>query len=147
MASADPALRAAREAVVHTHFESETAQEFDVTLSTFDHPRYEVIATQSVYDGAEEVMGYYTMTRTAFPDQRHDNVRLHHTDDAIVAEFDLLGTHLGELMGIPPTGKTFRCPVIAMFFFDAASTIVCERIYFDTMTIMSQLGVVASPIG
>jgi hypothetical protein len=60
-------LREAREAVVRTHFESETAQDFDVTLATFDHPRYEVIATQSVYDGAEEVMNYYTMTRTAFP--------------------------------------------------------------------------------
>jgi predicted ester cyclase len=72
-------------------------------------------------------------------------VRLHHTDDAVVAEFDLLGTHLGELMGIPPTGKTFRCPVIAMFFF-AGEKIVIERIYFDTLTIMSQLGVLGSPI-
>jgi steroid delta-isomerase-like uncharacterized protein len=138
-------LRAGREAVVRTHFESETAQDFALTLSTFDHPRYEVIATQAVYDGADEVMSYYTMTRTAFPDQRHDNVRLHHTDDAVIAEFDLLGTHLGELFGIPPTGKTFRCPVIAIFFFDGEK-IVIERIYFDTMTIMSQLGVAASPV-
>jgi steroid delta-isomerase-like uncharacterized protein len=142
----DADLRARREAVVRTHFESETAQDFDLTLSTFDHPRYEVIATNSVYDGADEVMNYYTMTRTAFPDQRHDNVRLHHTDDAVVAEFDLLGTHLGELMGIPPTGKSFRCPVIAIFFFDG-DKIAIERIYFDTMTIMSQLGVAVSPVG
>jgi steroid delta-isomerase-like uncharacterized protein len=138
-------VREAREALVRTHFESETAQDFDLTLSTFDHPHYEVIATQSVFDGAEEVMGYYTMTRTAFPDQRHDNVRLHHTDDAVIAEFDLLGTHRGELMGIAPTGKTFRCPVIAIFFFDG-DKIANERIYFDTLTIMSQLGIAASPI-
>ncbi|MBV9485239.1 MAG: ester cyclase [Frankiaceae bacterium] len=143
MTNAD--LRAKRETVVRTHFESEAAQEFDVTLSTFDHPRYEVVATNSVYDGADEVMKYYTMTRTAFPDQRHDNVRLHHTDDAVIAEFDLLGTHRGELMGIPPTGKTFRCPVVAIFFFEGEK-IVIERIYFDTMTIMSQLGVAASPV-
>jgi steroid delta-isomerase-like uncharacterized protein len=141
----DPELRAKREGVVHIHFESESAQDFDITLATFDHPHYEVIATKSVYDGADEVMGYYTMTRTAFPDQRHDNVRLHHTDDAVVAEFDLLGTHHGELMGIPPTGKSFRCPVIAIFFFDGEK-IANERIYFDTMTIMSQLGIAASPL-
>ena len=85
------------------------------------------------------------MTRTAFPDQRHENVRLHHTDDAVIAEFDLLGTHLGELMGIAPTGNAFRCPVIAIFFFDG-DVISNERIYFDTMTIMSQLGVMASPV-
>jgi steroid delta-isomerase-like uncharacterized protein len=138
-------LRDVREAVVRRHFESEAAQDFDVTLSTFDHPHYEVIATGTTYDGRDEVMGYYTATRTAFPDQRHDNVRLHHTDDAVIAEFDLLGTHRGELMGIAPTGKSFRCPVIAIFFFDGEK-IANERIYFDTMTIMSQLGVAASPV-
>jgi steroid delta-isomerase-like uncharacterized protein len=142
---AEDSVRAAREELVRIHFESETAKEFDTTLSTFDHPHYEVIATGSVYDGRDEVMAYYTMTRTAFPDQRHDNVRLHHTDDAVIAEFDLLGTHQGELMGIPPTGKSFRCPVIAIFFFDG-DVISNERIYFDTMTIMSQLGVMASPV-
>jgi steroid delta-isomerase-like uncharacterized protein len=145
MTAPDAALREVREAVVRRHFESETAQDFDVTLATFDHPHYEVIATQTVYDGAEEVMNYYTMTRTAFPDQRHDNVRLHHTDDAVIAEFDLLGTHLGELMGIPATGNSFRCPVIAIFFFDGEK-IANERIYFDTMTVMSQLGLAASPV-
>lgn len=146
MTAATQDVRAGREARVRTHFESETAQEFDLTLATFDHPHYEVIATQSVYDGRDEVMGYYTMTRTAFPDQRHENVRLHHADDAVIAEFDLLGTHRGELMGIPPTGKSFRCPVIAIFFFDG-DVISNERIYFDTMTIMSQLGVMAAPVG
>jgi hypothetical protein len=55
-------VRAAREELVRIHFESETAMEFDVTLSTFDHPHDEVVATQSVYDGRDEVMAYYTMT-------------------------------------------------------------------------------------
>ena len=63
-------VRASREALVRRHFESETAQEFDATLATFDHPHYEVIATQSVYDGRDEVKAYYTMTRTAFPDRQ-----------------------------------------------------------------------------
>ena len=33
-------LRARREAVVREHMESENRHEFDVTMSTFDHPRY-----------------------------------------------------------------------------------------------------------
>jgi steroid delta-isomerase-like uncharacterized protein len=131
--------REAREAVVREHFESETAQRFDVTLTTFDHPRYEVIPTRQVFDGAEQVMDYYRQTRAAFPDQRHENVRLHHTDDAVIAEFDLLGTHRGELYGIPPTGRSFRCPVVAFFFFEG-DRITCERVYFDSATILAQLG-------
>lgn len=101
------------------------------------------MTTGQVFDGPAEVMSYYNLTRAAFPDQRHENVRLHHTDDAVVAEFDLLGTHLGELYGNAPTGRTFRCPVVA-FFFDGeeGQRIVCERVYFASGTIASQLGIV-----
>jgi hypothetical protein len=63
------------------------------------------------------VLSYYRTARTAFPDQRHDKVRFHSSDDSVVAEFDMLGTNLGEFYGFPPTGKEFRVPVIAVFFF------------------------------
>ena len=35
-------LRAQREAVVRRHMDSENRHEFDVTLATFEHPRYEI---------------------------------------------------------------------------------------------------------
>jgi steroid delta-isomerase-like uncharacterized protein len=84
-------------------------------------------------------MGYYRATRTAFPDQRHDNVRIHVADDAIITEFDLLGTNLGEFYGLPPTGKSYRVPVIAVFFFDE-DRITNERIYFDSASLLTQIG-------
>ncbi len=141
------AVQRTREALVVRHFESEAAQDFDTTLTTFDHPRYEVIPTGQVFDGPEEVMAYYRSSRAAFPDQRHDNVRLYHCDTAVIVEFDLLGTHLGELYGIAPTGRAFHCPMVAFFLFDGeeGERIVCERIYFDTTTLMTQLGVSADP--
>ncbi len=135
----DEALRQRREEVVIDHFESESAKEFDRTLATFDHPHYEIMATSQVFDGAEEVMGYYEMTRTAFPDQHHDNVRLHFADDAVIAEFDLLGTNDGPLYGLEPTGKSFRVPIVALFFFEG-DRIVNERIYFDSASLLNQIG-------
>ena len=129
-----------RLAVVREHMESENAHEFDVTMATFDHPRYEIVPTGEVYDGAEEVATYFETTRNAFPDQRNENATLRVADDAVVAEFDLLGTHQGELRGIPPTGRSFRCRVCAIFEFPPGSDhIVCERVYFDTATIARQL--------
>ena len=53
MPSAD--LRAHREAVVREHMESENLHDFDTTIATFGHPRYELVATGDVYDGEEEV--------------------------------------------------------------------------------------------
>ena len=57
---------------------------------------------------------YYRRTREAFPDQRNENSVLHHADDAVIVEFDLLGTHKGELRGIAPTGRSFRCRMCAV---------------------------------
>ena len=90
-------LHERRAALVREHMQSENEHEFDVTLATFDHPRYELVATGEVYDGPEEVAGYYAASRAAFPDQRNENVELHCAEDSVIAEFDLLGTHRGEL--------------------------------------------------
>ena len=123
------------------HMESENRHEFDVTLRTFAHPRYELIATGEVYDGEEAVRSYYAASRAAFPDQRNEVRTLHHADNAVVVEFDLMGTHRGPLRGIPPTGREFTCRMIALFLFEG-ERIVCERVYFDSATILGQLGII-----
>jgi steroid delta-isomerase-like uncharacterized protein len=136
----DEDLRQRRLAVIREHMDTEVTHEFDRTLATFNgHPRYEIMATGQVYDGDDEVMTYYHTTRTAFPDQRHDNSRFHVTDDAVIVEFELLGTNLGEFYGLPPTGKSFRVPIIAVFFFDG-DRVVNERIYFDSASLVTQIG-------
>lgn len=137
-------LRDRRLEVIREHMDTEVTQEFDRTLATFKndsggHPHYEIMATGQVFDGDDEVMGYYRTTRTAFPDQRHDNARFHVADDAVIVEFDLLGTNLGEFYGLPPTGKAFRVPIIAVFYFDG-DCIVNERIYFDSASLVTQIG-------
>ena len=136
-------LRKRRERQVLEHMDSENRQEFDDTLETFEHPRYEIIPTGDVYDGPEEVAEYYRSTRTTFPDQRNENVVLYHADadDAMIVEFDLLGTMLGELRGIPPTGRSFRVRMTAFFLFEEdGDGIVVERVYFDLFTFLQQLG-------
>jgi steroid delta-isomerase-like uncharacterized protein len=140
MEQATLTLRERREAVVREHMESENHHEFDVALGTFAHPRYEIVPTGEVYDGPEEVSEYYRMTRAAFPDQRNEDAVFHNADDGVIVEFDLLGTHKGELRGIAPTGRSFRCRMVALFLFeDGGDRITCERIYFDQGTIAQQL--------
>ena len=133
-------LRQRRLEVIEEHFASEVDQEFDRTLATFNgHPRYEIMATGQVYDGDDEVLAYHRNQRTAFPDQRHENVRTHVTDDAVICEFDLLGTNLGEFYGMAPTARSFRVPTIAVFAFDG-HRITAERVYLDTAILLGQIG-------
>jgi len=140
MTTADQSLRERRLDVVRRHMDSENELDFATTLATFEHPRYELVATGQVFDGADEVSGYYRSSRAAFPDQRNEQVVLTSAEDAVIAEFDLLGTHDGDLAGIPPTGRPFRCRMCAIFSFRPESDrIIGERVYFDQGTIIRQL--------
>src|SRR5919198_1017136 len=109
------AMRKKRERIVIEHMESENRHEFDVTLETFEHPRYELIGTGDVYDGETEVARYFEETRAAFPDQRNELIALHHSDDSVVVEANLYGTHLGAFRGLPPTGRSFDLRICAAF--------------------------------
>ncbi|MGI8652869.1 MAG: ester cyclase [Geodermatophilaceae bacterium] len=141
---AETSLQERREACVRQHMESENVHAFDVTMTTFAHPRYELIGTGDVYDGEAEVWRYYRQSRAAFPDQRNEIHAMHHAEDAIIVEFDLLGTHLGPLRGMPPTGRTFRTRMCAFFLFEG-DRIAVERIYFDSATMLRQLGLAHDP--
>ena len=139
------AVRERREAIVIEHMESENRHEFDVTLETFEHPRYELIATGDVHDGPAEVAAYFDETRTAFPDQRNELLALHHADDAVIAEAMLYGTHLGPFRGLPPTGRSFEMRFCALFIFER-DRLLCERVYFDAGTVLRQLGIAHDPL-
>ncbi|MGN6724213.1 MAG: ester cyclase [Marmoricola sp.] len=134
-----PEVRAAREKLVLDHFHDEVVQDWDQTLSTFPHPHYELIPMLLVHDGDRDVRDYYRDTRIAFPDQDHEIIALRHSDDAVIVEFWLLGTHLGPLGTIPPTGSKHRTRMTAFFIFDEDENLVCERVYFDRLTMVSQL--------
>ena len=144
MAATD-ALREKREEIVREHMESENRHEYEATIATFDHPRYELIGTGDIYDGEAEVARYFDETRTAFPDQRNELIALHHADDAVLVEAMLYGTHLGPFRGLPPTGRGFEMQFLAVFVFDH-DRLVCERVYFDSATVLRQLGIAHDPL-
>jgi steroid delta-isomerase-like uncharacterized protein len=139
------AVRRKRESLVREHMDSENRYEFDATLATFHHPRYELVATNEVYDGPGEVARYFEETRRAFPDQRNELLALHHADGAVLVEAVVRGTHRGPLRSLPPTGRVFELPILSVFVFDGDDRLVCERVYFDQSTVLRQLGIARDP--
>ena len=109
----------------------------------------ELVATNHVnhtdnVHGPEEYKQFITMYRTAFPD-------LHMTIEDQIAEGDKVvnrwtsrGTHKGDLMGIPPTGKqtTVTGIYVARII---GGKIVEEWGNFDALGMMQQIGVVPPP--
>jgi len=138
-------LRQVREEIVLEHMDSENRHDYEATIATFDHPRYELIGTGEVYDGHDEVARYFEETRTAFPDQRNEVIAIHHSDLAVLVEAWVRGTHLGPYRGLPPTGRRFEMQFVAVFVFEG-DRLVCERVYFDTNTVLRQLGIAHDPL-
>ena len=137
----DDDLRSRRLAVLEQLFQSEIDHDWEACLATFkDVPRYEIVATGQVHEGREAVIAYHSAQRGAFPDQRHEHVRMHVADDdTVISEFDLLGTNTGGFLGQPPTDKAFRVAVIAVFTFDG-DRITNERVYLDGASLLKQIG-------
>jgi ketosteroid isomerase-like protein len=114
--------RARREAVIIEHMQSENVQQWDRTMATFSHARYE-LPDGTVFDGADEVVQYWIDGRTLVPDQRNELIELTHLDDGQVQiEFWLRGTPTA-------TGEPFEVRLWAVFGFDEADLITGERVY------------------
>ena len=138
------AMRRKREEIVREHMDSENRHEFDATLDTFEHPRYELIATGDVYDGPEEVSGYFEESRRAFPDQRNELSAL----TIPRRRRDRRGDHPRHPQGPAPQPAAHRAGVRAADPGDLrlrGGRLVCERVYFDQLTVLRQLGIARDP--
>jgi len=139
-------LQARRSQTVQDHMRLELAGDLDGVLATFATPRYEVNGPGVDYDGRDAVLGYFADWRRSYPDQGGELISMRQADDAIVCEFWITGTNTGPLevngKTLPPTGKSFKIRALAVFeFAPGQDKLACERVYFDTNAIWTQIGV------
>jgi predicted ester cyclase len=92
-------------------------------------------------EGFKLVLGMFLQ---AFPD-------IHETTEDVIAEGDKVaargyftGTHNGEFMNIPATGKQVRVPYIAMYRVENGK-IVENWVQMDMLGMTQQLGVIPQP--
>jgi steroid delta-isomerase-like uncharacterized protein len=140
----DEDLRKRREETCLGHLRTENAHRFDEAIAFFARPRYEMLATGEIYDGAGALGGLMQENVTAFPDFHFDYTHLHHSDEAIVVEGSFRGTHEGLWRGLPATGRRVDFPMLIVFPFEGEA-MMGERIYFDLSTPLRQLGVARDP--
>ncbi len=126
------------------HMASEDEHRFEDTLKTFSHPRYEVVPTGEVIDGEDALRAFYDESHRAFPDFHFENTNLRHLDDAVVVETDFVGTHRGPWRGLPATGRSVRYRMCNIFEFQGED-LVCERLHFDLLTVLKQIGIARDP--
>jgi len=91
--------------------------------------------------GLEELKHYVTIYRAAFPDIQDTIEDIVAEGDKVVIRWMSRGTHQGEFMGIPPTGR--RVTFTGMRLFRIAENKIAESwVNIDERGLQDQLGTV-----
>jgi predicted ester cyclase len=119
--------------LVRRMVEAINAGEEDVAVEELFAPR-----------AARRVKRLFAEFRSAFPDWHEEIDELVAEGNTVVGRFRCSGTHQGEFLGAPPTGK--RMEVDEVFFLRAENG---KFVYFwgleDSLSRMRQLGLIPSP--
>ena len=122
------------------HREVEDARDLDAVVATFDERCFlENVALGSRAEGPTEVRRSYEALFTAFPDLSPDPEGEAYGDDVFVTWGTVHGTMEGPWMGLPPTGKSFRCPFVNVVPFWNGK-MQGERIFFDLPALCAGAG-------
>ena len=144
-----PILRdrlSARIAIVEQHVRLENEHDLEGVLRTFgESAQYDDEAWGEHYEGGNGVRLFYEQLMRALPDLQIEIQRRHVSDDSILLEVMIRGTHLGGWRGLPATGRRVEFPLCGVYTFDADDRLSGERIYYDRGTVLRQLGVFHEP--
>jgi predicted ester cyclase len=83
--------------------------------------------------------------RGAFPDFTMEIVELIAEGEKVVAHFRCSGTHLGEWLGVPPTGRRFEKVTEVYIFEIRDGRLVSALGVEDNLSRLSQLGIFPAP--
>ena len=105
--------------------------------------RYDELGTQRKIDGADKIVELFKGWKQAFPDAVGTVTSAVAGGDKVALEVIWKGTHTGPLVTaegtIPASGKRQETPA-AFFFTFAGDKIKESRHYFDSMTLLKQIG-------
>jgi steroid delta-isomerase-like uncharacterized protein len=111
----------------------------------------ETVAT-GLADGSQESRGpepfkaFYTNLRIAFPDLRVTVDDVLAEGDKVAARISIGGTHMGDALGAPPTGKTVQFSGIILARIEDGK-IVQSWNSLDLLSLLKQIGAVSDPAG
>jgi len=94
--------------------------------------------------GPDAEQGLVAMYRAAFPDLSFTVEHLVAQGDMVFARLTARGTHRGELLGIPPTGREVTVAVMELYRV-TGDKIAEQWVVMDTLGMLQQLGAIPTP--
>jgi steroid delta-isomerase-like uncharacterized protein len=131
--------RAGHQAFNRRDFEAMTERYAD-SIAWTDHPQGRTFRTPQEFRD-DFLPGWVR----AFSDIRITDPRYLDAGQTAVCTFTVVGTQDGPLGPFPATGKRFALPLCELWHFDAGGKVVGGDLYYDQVTLLTQLGLLPQP--
>ena len=130
--------------LIRSLYDAWNRRDFDTQVAaSAPDGQMQVVGTGEVFEGPEGARRYNENWANGFPDGQVTVDNIVADGDRVVVEFTGRGTHTGTLetsMGaIAPTGRSMTLKLCDVFELSGGK-VVRQRSYFDTGSIMAQLG-------
>ncbi len=79
---------------------------------------------------------------TGFPDLRIEETSSTLAPPRLVQELTITGTHLGEFLGVPPTGRFTQSYAAVITTFDEDGMMIEGALYWNALELLRQLGII-----
>jgi steroid delta-isomerase-like uncharacterized protein len=110
-----------------------------------EEARIRVVATGEAARGREQIRALVEARLQAFPDWHLEPQTTYACGEAVCVEWLLTGTQEGDFGDIPATRRSVELAGRSIFEFGPDGLITEERVYFDSATMLVQLGVLPDP--
>ena len=131
-------------AVIHRWIEAWNRQDLDVVedLLASDYVRHD--ANLPDVNGPTAQLEFIAGVLRAFPDLQVQAEQLIAQDDHVAVRVSMRGTHQGDFVGVPPTGREVRFESMEVFRLDGGK--VAEQwVVMNALGLFQQLGAIPTP--
>ena len=133
--------RAGHEAFNQRDFAAMTTQYAD-TIAWTDHAQGRTFATPQQFQD-DFLPGWLQ----ASSDIRITNPHYLDAGQTVLCTFTVVGCNDGPFGPFPATGKAFALPLCEMWHFDSSGRVVGGDLYYDQVSLLTQLGMMPQPSG
>lgn len=141
-----PAELDTRIKLVDEHVQAEVDRDLDAIMRTWGKdPWFDDVAWEEKSYGRDEIYAHYDELLKSFPDLGIEVHKRHVTDEFVILEVTVSGTHLGQWRDLPALGRRMESRVCALYSFDDEGMLGLERTYYDKAKVLEQLGIYQDP--
>ncbi|MDQ3929521.1 MAG: ester cyclase [Chloroflexota bacterium] len=135
-------------AIIERYYDAFNRGDLDEAAKAFSPDVETIEPGVGTLRGAEAWKAYGASFKRAMPDARLNLKSAVEQGNMIAVEGTFTGTHTGPMMTptgeLPPTGRAIELPYIDVFRIENG-LLVTHRVYYDQITMLSQLGLIPAP--